>query len=139
MGWKAWEHPVPLLLQSCSRSAPPLSATSVTQPDGDGKPEMGIFQTSAGTIFAQLLFPAIQTRDILFLSVEDVFWLINNKPENLFAHPPPSPLYQLCNIKSFKKILHQSSDQYMAPEPGVPNVLRIFTVLHYVPSQLTPI
>ena len=62
MGWKAWEHPVPLLLQSCSRSAPPLSATSVTQPDGDGKPEMGIFetQTSAGRIFALILIPAIQ-------------------------------------------------------------------------------
>ena len=131
-----------LLLQSCSRSAPPLSATSVTQPvDGDGNPEMGIFQTNASTIFAQLLFPDIQIdKDIPFPSVEDVFWLINNKLEYLFTHPPPPlPLYQLCNIKSFEKILHQSSDQYMAPEPGVPNVLRIFTVLHYVPSPHTPI
>ena len=53
---------MPLLLQSCSRSAPPLSATSVTQPDGDGKPEMGIFQTqtSAGRIFALILIIAIQ-------------------------------------------------------------------------------
>ena len=51
---------------------------------------MGIFQTqtSAGTIFAQLLFPDIQIdKDIPFPSVEDVFWLINNKLEYLFAHP----------------------------------------------------
>ena len=47
--------------------------------------------------------------------------------------------YHYCHIWSFEKVFHESLDQYMALEPGVPNVLRIFTVLHYVPSPHTPI
>ena len=77
MGWKAWEQPAPLLLQSCSRSAPPLSATSVTQPDGDGKPEMGIFQTqtSAGRIFALILISAIRNDKIYpVFKPNEYFW-----------------------------------------------------------------
>ena len=81
--------------------------------------------------------PSRMTRDIPFLSkwVLSIWDVLHGQAlkSQWLSH------YHHCHIWSFEKVFHESLDQYMAPEPGVPNVLRIFTVLHYVPSPHTPI